>query len=163
MKEKNKHILLFERYYAMGQERSLRKLHQQLQAEHEQTGAWLPSLDALFRWSKEFHWQERIEQREIENTQALRKKIEAQTNETIINRKAEYRATIKVIHNMTKASLNRAIEDIRAGNIPEVRSVQDMKTLSDILDRLARLENELMGESKDDIYNIVIEPLKEKK
>ena len=58
MHETSKHKEAFEAYYLMGEDRTLERLAGDLNL-HPSTAK---------RWSTEFHWQERITQRDMEHT-----------------------------------------------------------------------------------------------
>ena len=145
MKEKLRHLAAFEYYYSLGDSRSDEKVAKKIGV----------SETSVRKWKHAFHWQERVQQRDIELSQAFRKKIEAQTNETILNMKAEYRATIAAIHEVIKESIGRLQARVKKGDVPEVRNMNDMKKLTEILDKIARLDAELMGEAPE--KNNVIE------
>ena len=120
MKETLRHQEAFEYYYTLGEKRSIPQVAQK----------YAVSTAGVKKWSKAFNWQERIEQRDMENSRRLEKK----TNNTIVNEKANYRKIIK-------ASIQTFVEKLRAGAI-EVESIQDVE-------RLVKLDLLLMGEATD--------------
>lgn len=83
MKETLRHREVFEYYYSLGEKRGLRKVGQKCDV----------SRSAVGKWSKAFNWQERVEQRDIENA----KKLEAEVNKAVVSSKADYRALIKKV------------------------------------------------------------------
>lgn len=62
----------FEHYYALGANRSLKKLHLQYT---KNTPDNAPSIDAIKIWSSNFNWQERIMLRDRKVTQKVEKRI----------------------------------------------------------------------------------------
>lgn len=72
MKEKQKHMDAFEHYYALGANRTLKKLHQDYT---KNTPDSAPSIDAIKLWSSNFNWQERIMLRNKDVSQKVEKKI----------------------------------------------------------------------------------------
>jgi len=128
MKETLKHKDVFNKYYLMGSNRSLSKLRNIL-VSPEGTQE-VPSLKSLKRWSKAFNWQERIEQRDIENSKKLDKKV----NDAVVNSKADYRKLIKETVDLYRDKLKEKKIII---NRP-----QD-------LDTLAKLDLTLMGEATE--------------
>lgn len=120
MKETLRHREAFEYYYGLGQSRSLVAV-----ASH-----FGVSERTVARWSKNFAWQERIEQRDIENAKHLEKK----TNELVVNEKANYRKIIK-------AAIGDFVKRMAAGDVT-VNSVSD-------LERLVKLDLLLMGEATE--------------
>ena len=110
MKEKLRHIEAFEYYYSLGDKRNLNSV-----AVHYKF-----SERSMAKWSKNFNWQERIEQRDIANAKSLEKK----TNKTIVNTRADYRAEIKTQLSILKAILNNVIKEIKAHNIIDVNIIQ---------------------------------------
>ena len=127
MKEELHHQKIFDIYYSMGENRSLQKLRAQLCQDSAEN---VPHVNTLKSWSKAFNWQERIEQRDMENSRLLEKK----TNNTIVNEKANYRKIIK-------AAMSTFVKNLQAGNI-QVNTVQDAE-------RLVKLDLLLMGEATE--------------
>lgn len=96
----------------------------------------------FWNWYKELNWKLRVEQRDIENA----KKVEQRTNSEVIDAKADFRKTIFAIHQTLKKSLN---EYIKRNEIVQVESIKDLEKVVIILDKLARLDMGLVGESVD--------------
>ena len=89
MKETLKHKQAFNFYYALNDTRALPQVSQEFSV----------SLVTAKRWSKEFNWQVRIEQRDVGNA----KKLEAKVDKAIVNSKADYRTLInKVVKEFEK-------------------------------------------------------------
>ena len=149
MKETPEHIEIFELYYAMGENRSLENLHQKYPND-------TPKIDALKKWSKAFNWQQRVEQRDIENSKALEDKLKPQTNKTIVNTKADYRAEIKTQLGILKAILNQAIKDIKENNIIRVSNTNELKDVVNSYEKLSKLDLLMMGEATDRTEDISI-------
>ena len=97
MKEAPEHIKIFELYYSMGKDRSIKKLWNKLCQDYTEVMPKIPSYPTLKLWSKKFNWQQRVEQRDIENSKALENKLSKEVNKTIVNSKADYRALIKKV------------------------------------------------------------------
>lgn len=131
IREELHHQKIFDIYFAMGENRSLAKLHDALCNGLHQTDTKLtPGYDTLKGWSRKFNWQDRITQRNIE----LSKRMEQKTNTTVLNQKADYRKIIKeAIDDWYKK-----FSDGKAG--PE--NVSD-------LERLMKLDLLLMGEATE--------------
>jgi hypothetical protein len=146
MKETPEHIEIFELYYAMGNSRSLEKLLKKLHQDGTKTA---PSMRTLKRWSNEFNWQQRVEQRDIENSKALEDKLKPQTNKTIVNTKADYRAEIKTQLGILKAILNKSIEKIKARDIIDISNTNDLKDVINSYTKLCDMDLKLMGEATD--------------
>jgi len=153
MKETPEHIQIFELYYAMGNSRSLEKLLNRLHQDGTKTA---PSMRTLKRWSNEFNWQQRVEQRDIENSKALEDKLKPQTNKTIVNTKADYRAEIKTQLGILKAILNQAIKDIKENNIIRVSNTNELKDVVNSYEKLSKLDLLMMGEATDRTEDISI-------
>jgi len=120
MKETLRHKEAFEFYYVLGDSRSYMQVAQQFNV----------SKTSVAKWAKAFNWQERIEQRDIENSHRLAEK----TDSIIVNEKANYRKIIK-------ASIFKYVEALKAGGV-KVNTVAD-------LDRLIKADLLLMGEVTD--------------
>ena len=120
MKEELHHREAFEYYYGLGENRSLRLV----------SGEYKVSGKTAAKWSKSFNWQERIEQRDMENSRLLEKK----TNNTIVNEKANYRKIIK-------AAIGKFVKNLQEGKV-DISSVQDAE-------RLVKLDLLLMGEATE--------------
>ena len=120
MKETLRHREAFEYYYSLGNKRSLLQVAEKFDV----------TVQAVGKWSVAHNWQERIEQRDIENGRRLEKK----TDDTIIETKARYRKIIK-------ACIARGVELIKTGKIkPE--TIQD-------LERLIKTDMLLIGEATE--------------
>lgn len=122
MKETLKHKEAFEFYYTLGKERSLK-------AVAEKFGV---SDQAAKNWSKNFNWQYRVEQRDIE----LARKLQQKTDDIILATKADYRKIVK-------AGIAKWIANFKAGKINPT-SVSD-------LEKLVKLDLLLMGENTENI------------
>jgi hypothetical protein len=94
------------------------------------TGDCQVSEKSLKRWSKEFDWQARIEQRDLENARRLQKA----TDDTVVAVKAKYRKIVQ-------AAIGKFVQGLQADAV-EVASITD-------LERLIKLDLLLMGEATD--------------
>jgi len=117
---------LFDLYYSMGKDRSLK-------AVSEKSGR---AFSTLKIWSSEDGWVERVEQRDIENARKLQQK----TDETVIDTKAGYRKLIK-------AAIKKLLVKDKDGTVIlspafEVKSPHDLETL-------IKLDLLLMGEATE--------------
>ena len=120
MKEQLHHKEAFEYYYTLGDKRNIMQVAQEYNV----------SRAAVAKWSKAFSWQERIEQRDMDNARLLEKK----TNNTIVNEKANYRKIIK-------AAMAKFVENLKNGKV-DVETIQDAE-------RLVKLDMLLMGEATE--------------
>ena len=127
MREELHHQRIFDIYYSMGENRSLQKLWEQLDQDNT---IERPSMATLKRWSGVLSWQERIEQRDMENS----RRLEQKTNNTIVNEKANYRKIIK-------AAIGKFVKNLQDGKV-DISSVQDAE-------RLVKLDLLLMGEATE--------------
>jgi hypothetical protein len=132
MIETLRHKEAFDYYYSLGDKRGLREVAQKFDI----------SLTAIGKWSKNFNWQLRVQQRDIENSKNLEKK----TNKGVINAKADFRRTIFALHQLLKRSLN---EFIKSNNLIGIIDAKDLLRITTILDKLARLEMGFVGENMD--------------
>ena len=142
MKENPNHIKVFELYYTMGSDRSLIKLHQKYPDI-------TPKIDTLKNWSKAFNWQQRVEQRDIENNKALEDKLKPETSKVIVNSKADYRAEIKTQLGILKTILNKVIQDFKKNEILDVENVKDLEKVINSYEKLCKLDLSIMGENLD--------------
>lgn len=120
MKETLRHKQAFEYYYSLGENRGLRKVAQKFNV----------TLTAVANWSRAFNWQERIEQRDIENA----KKLEAEINKAVVSSKADYRALIKKV-------VKEFEERLKAGKI-RISKPEDLSIM-------AKLDLLMMGEATE--------------
>ena len=120
MKETLRHKQAFEYYYSLGENRGLRKVAQKFNV----------TLTAVANWSRAFNWQERLEQRDIENA----KKLEAEVNKAIVSSKADYRALIKKV-------VKEFEERLKAGKI-RISKPEDLSIM-------AKLDLLMMGEATE--------------
>jgi len=142
MKENPNHVKVFELYYTMGSYRSLAKLCQKYPND-------MPKLVTLKSWSKAFNWQQRVEQRDIENNKALEDKLRPETSKIIVNSKADYRAEIKTQLGILKAILNKVIQDFKKNEILDVENVKDLEKVINSYEKLCKLDLLMMGESTE--------------
>jgi len=144
MKETPEHIKIFELYYSMDNDRSLSKLREKLMSPECPQN--VPSLKTLKRWSVAFNWQERIEQRDIENSKTLKNKLSKKVDRIKVNSKADYRALVKkVVIEFEKR--------LKAGKII-ISKPQDLNIM-------AQLDLLLMGEATERDEIIIIKPKEE--
>jgi hypothetical protein len=120
MKETLRHTEAFEYYYSLGAGRSITEVARQHNAGRA----------SVAKWSKAFSWQERVEQRDIENA----KRLEKRTNDTVVAAKADYRKIVR-------AAIKHWVERFKQGGI-DIRDTRD-------LERLVKLDLLLMGEATD--------------
>ena len=135
--ETQRHIEAFDRYFAMGKKRSLRSAAGQ-QGVSEKT---------IFQWSKDFNWQGRIAQRDLENG----KKTMAKTDKTVVNTKADYRRDIRLAFQPVKAAINKVIvKNEETGELEVKLNMDDGRQLAAVVAAfatLAKLDLLLMGEA----------------
>lgn len=136
MKETLRHREAYEYYYSLGDKRSLRAVAHKFNI----------SVQSTTKWNKNFNWQKRVEQRDIENAKSLEKK----TNQTVVNTKADYRAEIKTQLGILKAILNKVIQDFKKEQILDVDNVKDLEKVINSYDKLCNLDLKLMGEAPED-------------
>ena len=119
MIETIRHKEAFEYYYALGSSRSIPQVCQNLSV----------SIPAVKNWSKAFNWQDRVIQRDIENS----KQLEIKTNKFVIDEKENYRKIIR--------------DAIRGREILNAKNIKDLEIL-------VKLDLLLMGEAIDQNLNI---------
>ena len=136
MKETLRHREAFEYYYSLGDKRSLTLVAHKFNISKQSTT----------KWNKNFNWQKRVEQRDIENAKSLEKK----TNRTVVNSKADYRAEIKTQLGILKAILNQVIKDFQNKEIIEVSTMNELKEVVNSYEKLCKLDLVLMGEAPED-------------
>jgi len=135
MKETLRHRKAFNYYYALGDQRTLQMVANEFTVSRQ-------SIDT---WKREFNWLKRVEQRDIENG----KKLEAKTDRTIVNTKADYRAEIKTQLGILKAILNKVIQDFKNNNIINVNTINELEKVVSSYEKLCKLDLSIMGENLD--------------
>jgi len=135
MIETLRHKEAFEYYYSLGDKRSYPQVALKFTV----------SKTSLKKWAKAFNWKERVGLRDIENG----KKLEAKTDRTIVNTKADYRAEIKTQLGILKAILNKVIQDFKSNNILDVENVKDLEKVINSYEKLCKLDLSIMGENLD--------------
>ena len=135
--ETKRHIEAFDEYYAMGKDRNLVAVARQCSAG-ERTVA---------RWSKDFNWQGRVAQRDLENG----KKIMAKTDRVVVDTKAEYRKDIKLILQRLKGAVNKVVAENPETHELEVKlNMSDGKQLAAVvgaIDKMIKTDLLLIGEA----------------
>ena len=150
MKETLRHKEAFEYYYSLGDKRNFSSVAVQFKVSER----------SIAKWSKNFNWQERIEQRDIE----ISKGLEDKTNETIINIKAGFKSEIKVQLNIFKVMLNKLIKKFKESKEDEtieIKKIEDLKVVTDSYEKLIKLYLTLIGEASE-IEEIELKDAKEK-
>ena len=135
MRETIKHTEAYEYYYNLSDKRSLRSVARKFNV----------SVQSISKWNKNFNWQKRVEQRDIENAKSLEKK----TNQTVVNSKADYRAEIKSQLGILKALLNKVIKDIKEGSAFNIVNVNELKDIINSYEKLSKLDLLMMGEATE--------------
>jgi len=135
MIETLRHKEAFEYYYSLGDKRSCHKVGIKFAISRQ----------SIEKWAKNFNWKQRVEQRDIENG----KKLEAKTDKTIVNSKADYRAEIKTQLGILKAILNKVIQDFKKNEILDVENVKDLEKVINSYEKLCKLDLLMMGESTE--------------
>lgn len=123
-KEKPKHNIAFERYYELGDKRTLTEL----------SNKYGYTMSALSKWKKEFDWDNRIDYRDKGELEVIqRDRLEAN-----LEARGIYQDTIRQIMKQ------QVIEPLMNGTLDiEVKNVSDIK-------RLIELDNMLSREDKED-------------
>jgi len=132
VRERLKHRAAFDYYYALGDKRSLAKVARKFKV----------SVQSLVKWSKNFHWKERIEKRDRENAERIEKK----TDQAIVKTKLEYRNDIRKSFAIVLALLGTAIEKGKLKSTLKIKSIKDIKDLIDSKEKLIKADLLLMGE-----------------
>jgi transposase len=122
-----RHREAFEYYYSLGEKKSLTLVARKFNV----------SKQTVTKWNKAFNWQQRVEQRDIENGKRLEKK----TDNAVVNSKAEYRALIRKTVDVFK-------ERLKEGKI-KISRPQDLESL-------AKLDLLMMGEATERNEDITI-------
>ena len=144
MIETLRHKEAFEYYYSLGDKRSCHKVGIKFAISRQ----------SIEKWAKNFNWKERVGLRDIDNG----KKLEAKTDKTIVNSKADYRAEIKTQLGILKAILNKVIQDFKKNEILDVENVKDLEKVINSYEKLCKLDLSIMGENLDKqevIINII--------
>ena len=141
VKSKFKYGEAFNIYFKLGSERSYKRVAKMMGVK-ERTVA---------RWAKKENWQTRIEQRDIEVSRGLEKKI----NEAVIDEKAAYRQDIKAAMAPIRNAIKEVIDEIKAKQkigqmVGWVKSIDDYERLIRTYERMAKLDLLLLGEKTGD-------------
>lgn len=149
MVETKRHGDAFDYYYSLGAQRSC-----------QQVGIkFTVSRNSVQIWKREFNWDQRVIQRDLE----INKKVEDKTNTAIVNTKADYRADIKnsrdeleIIRQRFEKLVADATEAIEKGEIAihdvnELdRVASSLKKLHDLNKDYINLDLKLVGEDVPD-------------
>lgn len=149
MVETKRHGDAFDYYYSLGVDRGYTGVAREFKS----------SRSAVGKWGKAFNWQERVIQRDLE----INKKVEEKTTDAIVNTKADYRADIGNALQPVMAMLGGVMAKGTDGKLEvsiEVETPKDFALIVGALDKLVKLDLELMGESPDGSPIIIINDLK---
>lgn len=131
MRETLRHKEAFEFYYSEGQARSLQRTCQKFRV----------SLVSVKKWSVEFSWQNRIEQRDIENS----RKLERKTNNLVVDIRANYRKEIESNLKILKATIATAVGKLQSGEMV-VDNPHQLQAIMNTYERIVKLDLLLLGE-----------------
>lgn len=134
MQEKLRHREAFEYYYSLGSSRSYPQVASQFTV----------SLTSVKKWAKSFNWQERVLDRDMKNA----RKLEKQTDETLLETKAKYLTIIQ-------DTLQKYESALQSGDI-KISSVKDLATLANL--EMSLREEEVPEEDKT--VNIIFKSVK---
>lgn len=150
--------MAFDRYYAMGAKRELKRLAGGL-AEAEEFKDGSPAWKTLKKWSAANNWQERCKQRDIENSSKQHEK----TDREVVKTKAAYRIEIGETREQLElfrtrfekliADATEAIEKgrIKINDVNELdRVASSLKKLHDLNKDYIHLDLKLVGEDVPD-------------
>lgn len=138
MVETKRHGDAFDYYYSLGADRTYVSVGDRFDVASR----------TIERWSKAFNWKERIIQRDLENN----KKVEKKTDKAIVNTKADYRADIGNALEPVMSMLNGVVEKDTDGKLKvsiAVETPKDFALMVGALEKLVKLDLELMGEGSD--------------
>ncbi len=135
MKETLRHKDAFEYYYSLGSGRNY----------YATATKFKVSKSAIGKWGQAFHWQERVEQRDIE----IGRELPTKTNETVLNTKANYRAEIKTQFSILKKMLNELIERFQKKKGIKIKDVTGLKDVMGCYGKLIEMDLNLMGEASE--------------
>ena len=123
--ETQRHQEAFNYYYELGYTRNIPKVAQQFKVSEA----------AVKKWSRDFNWQLRVEQRDIENKPKLDQDANAAYVESVLNTKADYRRQIKErleedtkLDGYATALIGSTKEKIEKGEL-EVLSIKELVEL----------------------------------
>lgn len=112
------------------------------------------SCKTIWNWYKKYNWKGKVEQRNIENSKRLSKKID----NLIVNSKADYRAEIKAQMDIIKTLLNEVIQDFKNDKVIKINTIKELKKVIECYTKLCKLDLLLMREAtneKDVVINII--------
>ena len=140
-KMKNAEII-YNLYFALGKDRSIAKLKKYLEEHYPNNPAMNPSIPTLKRWSRRYNWRLRAQQGDVE----VNKRLKNEVLQDVVDIKAEYRKLIR-------ATLKRTIDAVKRMKdrkvVLDVVKVKDFALLVDSMERLIKLDLELLGENVD--------------
>lgn len=135
MIETPKHLIAFEKYLGMGENRSFTELARAMSC----------SRTSVKNWANAFAWKERVNLRDIENAKEIAKK----TDRTIIATKARYRRDIENHLRLIKATILTAVDPATKTLKVATKTPSDINALTLSYDRLAKLDLLLIGEDTE--------------
>jgi len=134
MHEEEKHRDVFEVYYALGDKRSIKKLHQHCT---ETAPEYAPSLRTLKNWSSWFNWQEKVQIRDTE----IARGVEAKVTKSNIDARAKALKEIQNLTGLVWAAIETAFpKDKKTGKRITMIRVETPRDLSNLVNSLLRAE-----------------------
>lgn len=138
MRETLKHREAFEAYYRLGDDRNLKTVADRYNVGKRTTE----------RWSREFNWQERILQRDLDNGEKLKKK----TDQRVVSQRAEMLKEIDETLGLIRMTIrNSAI--IKNGEVQSTKidptTARDLASLAAAQEKLISKKLLLLGEVEE--------------
>ena len=147
MPESTKHRHAFERYWRLGPERSIERLHAAMQADGK-----APSLRTLYEWSRKYHWQDRIADLERQariaedeaRIAAIREMQERQAKEGLLlqQRGTQWLAQISDEKATPEAAIRAVVEGAKLERLARGEATERTEIHHDADPRLAELSDE---------------------
>lgn len=141
IKEKPKHSIVFDKYYELGDKRTLTELS-------DKTGY---NISTLSKWKNSFNWEEKIENRDKGQLQLI------EDNRLKANQEARavYQDTIReIMKQQVITPLLNGTLDIEVKNISDIKKLIELDNLLSNEDKLDNKENELSNQDKD-VINLI--------
>jgi len=144
-KENAKMLEAYDYYFSLGPGRTYQQVADKYKVHHQ----------TVYVWKNRFKWDERIAERD----QLIAKRLQRQTNNSIVKARSQYREDIASHLSIINEAILTAIDKTTKEVILKIKTPNDLNLLTLAYERLIKLDLDLVKFASDDDENSPINKL----
>ena len=144
-KENAKMLEAYDYYFSLGPGRTYQQVAEKYKVHHQ----------TVYVWKNRFKWDERIAERD----QLIAKRLQRQTNNSIVKARSQYREDIASHLSIINEAILTAIDKTTKEVILKIKTPNDLNLLTLAYERLIKLDLDLVKFASDDDENSPINKL----